>query len=88
VFLCLKRSLHAQYVYTIKADTVKIINTCDTAELIIENHSQTVPGFLFNKGREDPEFRSVAQLDDTTVVIGGDSIHLVRGCKNFTNSDL
>ncbi|WP_177193743.1 hypothetical protein [Niastella yeongjuensis] len=41
----------AQYVYTIKADSVKITNSCDTAELIIENHTQTVPGFLFNKGR-------------------------------------
>jgi hypothetical protein len=51
--LCLERSLHAQYVYTINADSVKITNTCDTAELIIENHSQNVPGFLFNKGRED-----------------------------------
>jgi hypothetical protein len=27
--------VHAQYVYTIKADCVKITNTCETAELII-----------------------------------------------------
>jgi hypothetical protein len=31
--------------------SVKITNTCNTAELIIENHTQNVPGFLFNKGR-------------------------------------
>jgi hypothetical protein len=30
----------------------------------------------------------VAQLDDTTVVIGGDSIHLGRAGKNFFNADL
>jgi hypothetical protein len=86
--LCLENVLHAQYVYTIKADSVKITNTCDTAELIIENHTQNVPGFLFNKGRGRTEFRRAAQLDDTTVVIGGDSIHLGRGGKNFANADL
>jgi hypothetical protein len=66
-FLCLEKALHAQYVYTIKADSVKVTNTCDTAELIIENYTQNVPGFLFNRGRGRTEFRGAAQLDDTTV---------------------
>lgn len=86
--LLLGNVLHAQYVYTIKADSVKITNTCDTAELIIENHTQTVPGFLFNRGRGRTEFRRIAQLDDTSVVVGGDTIHLGRGSKNFANADL
>ncbi|MCS3799474.1 hypothetical protein [Niastella sp. OAS944] len=86
--LLLGNALHAQYVYTIKADSVKITNTCDTAELIIENHTQTVPGFLFNRGRGRTEFRRIAQLDDTSVVVGGDTIHLGRGSKNFANADL
>jgi hypothetical protein len=30
--LCLEQTLHAQYIYTIKADSVKITNSCDTAE--------------------------------------------------------
>ena len=34
--------LHSQYVYTIKADSVKITNHCDTAELILENHTQNI----------------------------------------------
>lgn len=93
VLLCLEKALHAQtprtpYIYTIKADSVKITNTCDTAELIIENHSQTVPGFLFNKGRGRTEFRRISQFNDTTVVIGGDTVHLGRGYKNFANADL
>lgn len=88
VLLCLEKILHAQYVYTIKADSVKITNSCDTAELIIENHTQTVPGFLFNKGRGRTEFRRIAQLDDTSVVVGGDTIHLGRGNRNFANADL
>jgi hypothetical protein len=86
--MCLEKALHAQYVYTIKADSVKITNTCDTAELIIENHTQTVPGFLFNRGRGRTEFRRIAQLDDTSVVVGGDTIHLGRGNRNFANADL
>ncbi|WP_205511883.1 hypothetical protein [Longitalea arenae] len=86
--LCIEKALYAQYIYTIKADSVKITNTCDTAELIIENHTQNVPGFLFNKGRGRTEFRRVSQFDDTSVVIGGDTIHLGRGNKNFANADL
>jgi hypothetical protein len=90
ILLGLQKALHAQqpYLYTIKADSVKITNTCDTAELIIENHTQNVPGFLFNKGRGRTEFRRIAQLDDTSVVVGGDTIHLGRGNKNFANADL
>src|SRR3954465_6000084 len=68
-------TLHAQYVYTINADSVKITNHCDTAELIIENHTQTVPGFLFNKGRGRTEFRRVLQkLNSSAYLIGGDTL--------------
>jgi hypothetical protein len=75
--LYLENTLHAQYIYTIKADSVKITNSCDTAELIIENHTQTVPGFLFNKGRGRTEFRRVLQnLTDNTFLIGGDTMKL------------
>lgn len=69
--------VRAQYVYTIKADSVKITNACDTAELIIENHTQTVPGFLYNRGRGRTEFRrGVIAINDSLFVIGGDTIKL------------
>jgi len=69
------QGIFAQYVYTIKADSVKITNSCDTAELIIENHTQNVPGFLYNKGRGRTEFRrAVIKLNDTTFVIGDDTV--------------
>ncbi|MBS1566519.1 MAG: hypothetical protein JST39_19195, partial [Bacteroidetes bacterium] len=72
---CMTHLLQAQYVYTINADSVKITNHCDTAELIIENHTQHVPGFLFNKGRGRTEFRKVMQqLNPTTYLIGGDTL--------------
>jgi hypothetical protein len=77
ILLCLENSLHAQYIYTIKADSVKITNSCDTAELIIENHTQTVPGFLFNKGKGRTEFRKVLQKEsDTFYMIGGDPLRI------------
>src|SRR3954462_5637930 len=80
--LCLKKSLHAQtlhtpYIYTIKADSVKITNSCDTAELIIENHTQTVPGFLFNKGRGRTEFRrGLLKITDSVYIVGGDTLKM------------
>jgi hypothetical protein len=88
VLVCAKQTMHAQYVYTIKADSVKITNTCDTAELIIENHTQTVPGFLYNKGRGRTEFRrGVMALNDSLYQIGGDTINLYKGRVNVTASN-
>lgn len=79
-------ALHAQYVYTIKADSVKITNTCDTAELIIENHTQAVPGFLFNKSKGRTEFRrGLIGLNETTYLIGADTLDLdkILGTRYF-----
>src|SRR5882724_1257765 len=80
--------LWAQYVYTINADSVKITNHCDTAELIIENHTQNVPGFLFNKGRGRTEFRrGLFSIDDTLYLIGGDTLNLGRGLNALTGNN-
>src|SRR3954463_397989 len=77
--VCLDKTLHAQYIYTIKADSVKITNSCDTAELIIENHTQTVPGFLYNKGRGRTEFRKILKtLSDSAFLIGNDTLKLAN----------
>src|SRR5690349_8666297 len=79
IFFCLGKTLSAQHVYTIKADSVKITNSCDTAELIIENHTQNVPGFLFNKGRGRTEFRKGAfKLNDTAYLIGADTLKIPK----------
>ena len=50
------RATFSQNVYTIKADSVKLTG-CDSDELIIENHTQAVPGFLFNTGNGRTQFR-------------------------------
>ena len=79
--VCIEKAIQAQtrppYIYTIKADSVLITNSCDTAELILENHTQNVPGFLFNKGRGRTEFRRVLQkINDTLFTIGVDTLKL------------
>lgn len=72
--LSIGHTLLAQDVYIIKADSVKITN-CDSAELIIENHTQGVPGFLYNTGNGRTIFKRGAQkLTDSTYLIGGDTI--------------
>src|SRR6184192_2414593 len=77
--VCIEKAIQAQtrppYIYTIKADSVLITNSCDTAELILENHTQTVPGFLFNKGRGRTEFRKVLQkINDSLYMLGPDTL--------------
>ena len=78
--------LNAQYVYTINADSVKITNHCDTAELIIENHTQNVPGFLYNKGRGRTEFRKVLQkVNDTIYMVGPDTLRVPSSTVTASN---
>src|SRR5437763_16570053 len=81
--LCIEKTLQAQtrppYIYTIKADSVLITNSCDTAELILENHTQNVPGFLFNKGRGRTEFRRVlTKISDSAYLIGVDTLKFLN----------
>ncbi|GAA0545070.1 hypothetical protein [Chitinophaga japonensis] len=57
ITLLLAHHCFAQHVYQIHADTVHIYNTCDTAELVLENRTKGVQGFLFNKGNGVTEFR-------------------------------
>jgi len=69
-------SLSAQDVYTIKADSVKLTG-CDSTELIIENHSQGVPGFLYNTGRGRTVFkRALGKINDTMYTVGPDTLRV------------
>ena len=75
-FIC--HSLFAQtpYVYTIKADSVKLTG-CDSNELIIENHTQNVPGFLFNTGNGRTQFRrGLLNLGGGVYQIGADTLRV------------
>jgi hypothetical protein len=71
-------SIFAQtpYVYTIKADSVKLTG-CDSDELIIENHTQNVPGFLFNTGNGRTQFRrGLLNLGGGAYQIGADTLNV------------
>jgi hypothetical protein len=59
VLFLITGTARAQHVYQIRADSVRIYNVCDTAELIIENRTRGVSGFLFNKGNGRTEFRRI-----------------------------
>lgn len=67
-FVCISLLSFSQTIYQIRADSVRIYNTCDTAELILENRTQNVPGFLYNKGKGRTEFRKLTF--DTTLILG------------------
>lgn len=87
ILLLLATQLHAQYVYTIKADSVKITN-CDSAELILENHTQGVPGFLFNTGSGRTIFkRAVQRINDSLYLIGADTLK-VKSVNIFASNGL
>lgn len=79
------QSLRSQYVYTIKADSVKITNNCDTAELILENRTRDVRGFLYNKWNGRTEFRKgFIRINDSLFLVGDDTINLNSTLKSIT----
>jgi hypothetical protein len=83
--IILGQAAYCQYTYTIKADSVKITN-CDSAELILENHTQGVKGFLYNKGNGRTEFRNGSvKLTDSTYLIGGDTLKIPLGFGSADN---
>jgi hypothetical protein len=62
--------------YTITADSV-LLTSCDSSELIIQNHTQNVPGFLFNTGNGRTIFKHGLQpLPNGSYLIGADTLNL------------
>lgn len=59
-----------KFTYKIKADSVKITNDSCTAELILENSTKNVNGFLYNRGNGRTEFRLTTAhgIDDVLAV--------------------
>jgi hypothetical protein len=72
--VCAYAQTTPKHVYTILADSVKITN-CDSSELIIENHTQAVRGFLFNTGNGRTIFQRGAQpLGNGMYLVGADTV--------------
>jgi len=90
VFAFAISKMQAQFVYKIKADSLLVTNDSCTAELNLENSTKNVKGFLYNKGNGRTEFRKAVRLNDSVLVIGGDTF-LIRGAgggANFANTNL
>lgn len=80
----------AQQVYQIRADSVRIYSNCDTAELIIENRTKAVPGFLFNKGNGRTEFQRLGlkTIGSLLTIPGQDTVNLgLWGNQSFIRND-
>ena len=76
-------------VYQINADTIRIYNSCDTAELVLENHTQDTLGFLYNKGKGRTEFRRLQLASVGTgklALLGQDTIDLDLGNNYIRNT--
>ena len=79
LFLLLPAIAFSQFTHKIKADSVRIYNDNCTAELIVENSTSNIKGFLFNKGLGRTEFRkAVIKLNDSSFLIGGDTLTIKR----------
>lgn len=68
---------YSQFVYKLKADSVKITNDSCNTELIIENSSKNVCGFLFNNGNGRTIFkRGLTLINNKKYLIGCDTLDL------------
>lgn len=71
---------NAQFTYKIKADSVKITNDSCAAELILENSTKSINGFLYNKGNGRTSFKkALEKINDTAYSIGGDTLRFRSG---------
>ena len=62
--------------FTITADTVTL-TSCDSSELIIRNHTQNIPGFLFNIGNGLTIFKHAVQpIGSGSFLIGADTLNV------------
>lgn len=77
ILLLVSVSAVAQVQTNIIGDSVKIKSNTGTGELILENSTKNVNGFLYNKGNGRTEFRKgLLRINDSVYVIGGDTLNL------------
>lgn len=73
-------TVSAQKKYQISADSVRIFSDCGIAELIIENKTRNVEGYLFNMNAGRTEFRrlELVSVGDSAIAIPGQDTILLR----------
>lgn len=73
----------SQHTHKLKADSVLITSDQQSSELIIQNSTKSVPGFLFNRGNGRTEFRrGITKLNDSIWLIGADTFD-IKGLKGL-----
>ncbi len=73
---------YTQQVYKIKTDSLKITNDSCTAELILENSTKHINGYLYNRGNGRTEFRSpITKINDSVFyfTLGDDTVKVGPG---------
>jgi hypothetical protein len=75
--------------YLIKADTVRISSSCDTAEFVLQNRTRNIPnGVLTNIGDGVTVFKKImVKQGDSLYIIGGDTLNIAGTGKNIYNSN-
>ncbi len=70
----------AQLQTQIVGDSVRLRSNTGTSELILENSTKSIKGFLYNLGNGRTEFKkAIMKLNDTLYVIGDDTLNLSKG---------
>lgn len=79
-FILSPQLLSAQQVVKMRTDSLRIYNTTDTAELILENRTKDTLGFLYNKGNGRTEFRraELVNVGDSALAIKGQDTMDIR----------
>lgn len=77
IFILVAGTAMAQVQTQLIGDSVFIHSNTGKGELIIQNSTDTIKGFLFNKGEGRTEFRKILlKINDTTYVLGLDTLYL------------
>lgn len=83
--------LSAQIRTQVVGDTVLIHNNTGKAEVILKNSTDSINGFLFNKGDGLTEFRKgLVKLNDSAYIIGADTLYLpgINGLNRITDDNV
>lgn len=77
ILTCVVLSVNAQVQTRVIGDSVFIHSNTGKGELILQNSTDSVNGFLYNKGSGRTEFRrALIKVNDSTYLVGTDSLHL------------
>ena len=80
---------HAQSTYHMRYDTVKILRVGGNGELVIANAGRDSQkgGVLYNTGGGYTAFKKTVALNDSTLIVGGDTVIILGGVKGGSAID-